>query len=118
MVKNGASLGYTASSSLTIDLFGRDFAAPAILAESGSILNLDGALSLVYGGSGSQKGTWLLVDAGAATRNGDFSQKSVSSAALKGDFFWGTGKEAGELAGTMKQRGSLWLLWPKDSPLP
>lgn len=37
---------------------------------------------------------------------------------VRADFFWGTGKEAGELAGTMKQRGNLWLLWPKDSPLP
>ena len=37
---------------------------------------------------------------------------------VRADFFWGTGQAAGELAGTMKQRGNLWLLWPKDSPLP
>ncbi len=29
------------------------------------------------------------------------------------DFFWGFGAEAGELAGRMKQRGSVWVLLPK-----
>lgn len=37
---------------------------------------------------------------------------------VRADFFWGTGPEAGELAGNMKQSGALWLLWPKDKPLP
>ncbi len=37
---------------------------------------------------------------------------------IRADYFWGTGQTAGELAGTMKQAGSLWLLWPKESPLP
>ncbi|WP_027467800.1 murein transglycosylase A [Deefgea rivuli] len=37
---------------------------------------------------------------------------------VRADFFWGTGDAAGELAGKMKQTGSLWLLWPKDLPLP
>lgn len=37
---------------------------------------------------------------------------------VRADFFWGTGKEAGELAGRMKQDGSLWLLWPKTRALP
>ncbi len=37
---------------------------------------------------------------------------------VRADFFWGTGDAAGELAGKMKQTGSLWLLWPKDQPLP
>jgi membrane-bound lytic murein transglycosylase A len=35
--------------------------------------------------------------------------------AVRADFFWGFGKEAGELAGRMKQSGRLWLLWPADS---
>jgi membrane-bound lytic murein transglycosylase A len=35
--------------------------------------------------------------------------------AVRGDFFWGFGKEAGELAGRMKQSGRFWLLWPADS---
>ena len=35
--------------------------------------------------------------------------------AVRADFFWGFGKEAGEQAGRMKQNGRLWVLWPKDS---
>jgi membrane-bound lytic murein transglycosylase A len=37
---------------------------------------------------------------------------------VRADFFWGTGDAAGELAGKMKQEGQLWLLWPKNEPLP
>lgn len=33
--------------------------------------------------------------------------------AVRADFFWGFGREPGELAGRMKQRGALWLLLPK-----
>jgi membrane-bound lytic murein transglycosylase A len=36
----------------------------------------------------------------------------------RGDFYWGTGKEAGALAGRMRQQGRMWLLWPKGEPLP
>jgi membrane-bound lytic murein transglycosylase A len=32
--------------------------------------------------------------------------------ALRVDFFWGFGHEAGELAGRMKQSGQLWVLLP------
>ena len=35
--------------------------------------------------------------------------------AVRADYFWGFGKEAGEQAGRMKQSGRLWLLWPADS---
>jgi membrane-bound lytic murein transglycosylase A len=38
--------------------------------------------------------------------------------AVRADFFWGTGAEAGALAGRMRQPGRLWLLWPRDEPLP
>jgi membrane-bound lytic murein transglycosylase A len=38
--------------------------------------------------------------------------------ALRGDFFWGLGPEAGEAAGAMREQGSFWLLWPADQPLP
>jgi membrane-bound lytic murein transglycosylase A len=38
--------------------------------------------------------------------------------APRADFFWGTGPEAGELAGKMRQQGRMWLLWPKGTPLP
>jgi membrane-bound lytic murein transglycosylase A len=38
--------------------------------------------------------------------------------AIRGDFFWGLGPEAGEAAGAMREQGSFWLLWPADQPLP
>jgi membrane-bound lytic murein transglycosylase A len=38
--------------------------------------------------------------------------------ALRADFFFGLGGEAGDLAGRMRQQGALWLLWPRDQPLP
>lgn len=34
--------------------------------------------------------------------------------AVRADYFWGFGKEAGEQAGKMKQRGAMWVLLPKD----
>ena len=33
--------------------------------------------------------------------------------AVRADFFWGFGNEAAEMSGRMKQRGMLWILWPK-----
>jgi membrane-bound lytic murein transglycosylase A len=38
--------------------------------------------------------------------------------ALRVDFFWGFGDEAGREAGRMKQQGRLWVLWPKGAALP
>jgi membrane-bound lytic murein transglycosylase A len=38
--------------------------------------------------------------------------------ALRADFFWGMGTEAGEAAGAMREQGSFWLLWPADQPPP
>ena len=38
--------------------------------------------------------------------------------ALRADFFWGSGAEAGELAGRMRQAARLWVLWPRGVPLP
>ena len=38
--------------------------------------------------------------------------------ALRADFFWGTGDDAGRNAGRMNQTGSMWLLWPKDAGTP
>jgi membrane-bound lytic murein transglycosylase A len=37
--------------------------------------------------------------------------------AIRADFFWGFGAEAGEKAGRMKQRGMLWVLLPKLSTI-
>jgi membrane-bound lytic murein transglycosylase A len=33
--------------------------------------------------------------------------------AVRVDYFWGTGDQAGELAGRMKQNGRVWLLLPR-----
>jgi len=38
--------------------------------------------------------------------------------AVRADFFWGFGAKATEMAGRMKQRGMLWLLWPKLASTP
>lgn len=37
---------------------------------------------------------------------------------VRADLFWGTGDAAGKLAGDMKQKGSIWMLWPKGVALP
>ncbi len=38
--------------------------------------------------------------------------------AVRGDFFWGFGDDAGREAGRMKQDGRMWILWPKDAGPP
>jgi peptidoglycan lytic transglycosylase A len=38
--------------------------------------------------------------------------------AIRADFYWGTGAEAGALAGRMRQQGRMWLMWPRGEPLP
>jgi membrane-bound lytic murein transglycosylase A len=38
--------------------------------------------------------------------------------AVRADFFWGFGDDAGRQAGRMKQDGRLWILWPKDAGPP
>jgi membrane-bound lytic murein transglycosylase A len=40
------------------------------------------------------------------------------SGAPRADYFCGSGPQAAELAGRMRQQGSLWLVWPRDVPLP
>jgi membrane-bound lytic murein transglycosylase A len=37
---------------------------------------------------------------------------------VRADLFFGFGAEAGAQAGMMKQDGEMWILWPKDAPLP
>ncbi|MEP7312441.1 MAG: murein transglycosylase A [Pseudomonadota bacterium] len=37
---------------------------------------------------------------------------------VRADLFWGLGPQAGELAGTLRQQGRLWLLWPKGQTPP
>lgn len=45
-----------------------------------------------------------------------------TGAAIKGaaraDFYWGSGDDAGAQAGRMKQRGDMWVLWPKQAGAP
>jgi len=38
--------------------------------------------------------------------------------AVRADFYWGTGNEAGALAGRMRQRGRMWILWPRGETPP
>jgi membrane-bound lytic murein transglycosylase A len=38
--------------------------------------------------------------------------------AVRADFYWGGGPEAGAFAGRMRQQGKMWLLWPRGVPLP
>ena len=38
--------------------------------------------------------------------------------AIRADFFWGTGDDAGSQAGRMRQQGKMWLLWPRGEALP
>jgi membrane-bound lytic murein transglycosylase A len=40
------------------------------------------------------------------------------SGAPRADYFCGSGPQAAGLAGKMRQQGSLWLLWPRNVPLP
>ncbi len=37
---------------------------------------------------------------------------------VRADFFWGTGREAGRLAGRMRQLGKMWVLLPNGYPVP
>ena len=45
-----------------------------------------------------------------------------TGAAIKGaartDFYWGSGDQAGEQAGRMKQTGQMWVLWPRQAGAP
>lgn len=38
--------------------------------------------------------------------------------AVRADLYYGSGDAAAEAAGRMKHDGRLWLLWPRDAPLP
>ena len=38
--------------------------------------------------------------------------------AVRADFYFGTGVEAGVAAGRMRQQGKMWLMWPRGEPPP
>ena len=42
----------------------------------------------------------------------------ASRGAVRADFYWGTGSEAGTLAGRMRQQGRMWILWPRGEGPP
>lgn len=37
---------------------------------------------------------------------------------VRGDFYWGSGPDAGTQAGRMRNQARMWLLWPRGQPLP
>ena len=37
---------------------------------------------------------------------------------VRGDFYWGSGPDAGTQAGRMRNQAKMWLLWPRGVPLP
>ncbi|ARZ72741.1 transglycosylase [Stenotrophomonas sp. WZN-1] len=37
---------------------------------------------------------------------------------VRADLYWGSGDAVGKLAGDMKQKGNIWMLWPKGMALP
>lgn len=37
---------------------------------------------------------------------------------VRGDFFWGSGPDAGTIAGRMRNPVRMWLFWPRGTPLP
>ncbi|MCE1184537.1 MAG: murein transglycosylase A [Rhodocyclales bacterium] len=39
---------------------------------------------------------------------------SAIKGGVRGDFFWGFGLDAGTMAGRMRQKGEMWVLWPRD----
>jgi len=61
-----------------------------------------------------------LPDSGAPLQRLVIAQDTggAISGAPRADYFCGSGPEAAELAGKMRQQGSLWMLWPRSVPLP
>lgn len=65
-------------------------------------------LATTWPGSGKPLQRLMLAqDTGGAIRG-----------AVRADFFWGFGKDAGKYAGSMKQSGKMWVLLPKGMPVP
>jgi membrane-bound lytic murein transglycosylase A len=61
-----------------------------------------------------------LPDSGAPLQHLVIAQDTggAISGAPRADYFCGSGPEAAALAGKMRQQGSLWMLWPRNVPLP
>ena len=66
---------------------------------------------------------WLVTtrpDDGAPLRRLMFAQDTGGAirGVVRADFYWGSGREAGELAGRMRQPAQMWVLWPRGSAPP
>ena len=66
---------------------------------------------------------WLVTtrpDDGAPLRRLMFAQDTGGAirGVVRADFYWGSGREAGELAGRMRQPAQMWVLWPRVSAPP
>jgi membrane-bound lytic murein transglycosylase A len=83
---------------------GRSVAVDARFVPLGTPVYLD---TQQQGGSAALRRLVYAVDTGAAIQG-----------AARADFYWGTGAEAGALAGRMKQTGQMWLLWPAAAGAP
>ncbi len=91
--KGALGVALTPQRSIAIDAQFLPLGAPVFLATT--LPNSDTALQRLM----------MAQDTGGAIRN-----------AVRADYFWGFGNEAGEKAGKMKQRGMMWVLMPKLAP--
>ncbi len=93
---NGAlGIPLTATRSVAIDPRNIPLGAPVFLATSWP--NSDKPLNRLV----------VAQDTGGAIRG-----------AVRADFYWGFGPEAGAKAGAMRQKGRMWLLWPRGATPP
>ena len=74
---------------------------------SDSCMSHQGPLNGATVAAGSLRRFVLNQDTGGAIRG-----------AVRADYFWGFGDEAGAQAGRMRQSGRMWVLLPNDYPLP
>lgn len=86
---------------------------------------LTGGLSLAVDRSLVPYGSLLWIESSNPQSGKPITQGALAQdtgGAIRGrvraDYFWGTGKKAGELAGITRQPLKMWLIWPKDVPLP
>ncbi len=62
--------------------------------------------------------TWPSSDAPLIRLMAAQDTGSAIRGAVRADFFWGSGDQAGAQAGRMRQQGRMWLLWPRGAALP
>ena len=62
--------------------------------------------------------TFPLSDAGLERLMAAQDSGGAIRGVVRADFYWGSGPDAGALAGRMRQQGKMWLLWPRGEPPP